>query len=107
MAKPRKSKTAQKNADKHHAAKFAVAKLIAGSSLDAAEPTPDGLGTWLGGRAELKGAGNWVALKSHATRTADGKNAHGTNSHIPAHSVAPLKIEESDNIPCDDTTATA
>ena len=78
-----------------------------GSSLDTAEPTPDGLGPWLGGRAELKGAGNWVALKSHATRTADGKNAHGTNSHIPAHSVAPLKIEESDNIPCDDTTATA
>ena len=78
-----------------------------GSSLDTAEPTPDGLGTWLGGRAELKGAGNWVDLKSHATRTADAKNAHGSNSHIPAppiteanQKVAPLLIEESDNIPC-------
>jgi hypothetical protein len=55
-------------------------KLVEGSSLDAAEPTPDGLGEWQGGVE--KGAANWVSLKSRATRLASGKNAHGTNAHL-------------------------
>ena len=38
-----------KQKTKHHAAKFAVCKLVEGSSLDAAGPTPDGLGAWMGG----------------------------------------------------------
>jgi hypothetical protein len=52
------------------------------SELDAAEPTPDGLGTWEGGRAALKGSPSWVSEKSHSTRTADAKNEPGTNSHL-------------------------
>ena len=51
------------------------------SSADA-EPTPDGLGTWEGGTVALKGAANWVSLKSHPTRTVSNKNAHGTNAHL-------------------------
>ena len=43
------------------------------------EPTPDGLGLWEGGRAALKGVGNWVSLKSHASRTGDTKNTPGTD----------------------------
>jgi hypothetical protein len=46
----------------------------------AAETTPDGLGTWEGGRAILKGVPNWIALKSHPTRTADAKNVPGKSS---------------------------
>jgi hypothetical protein len=49
------------------------------SELDAAEPTPDGLGEWQGGPAALKGAPNWVSLKSRATRFADAKRAPGTD----------------------------
>jgi len=77
MSSVRKSKTAQKNYDKHHAAKFAVCKLVETSELDAAASTPDGLGTWEGGTAALKGAPNWVSLKSRATRFADAKRAPG------------------------------
>lgn len=47
------------------------------SELIAAEPTPDGLGAWEGGTGALKGANNWVSLKSRASRTADAKNAPG------------------------------
>ena len=77
------------------------------------EPTPDGLGLWEGGREELKGAKNWVSLKSHPTRTGDFKNTPGKDSgEIVERSsdyfkqgnntvVAPLKVEEADNIPCD------
>jgi hypothetical protein len=76
------------------------------------ESTPDGLGLWEGGREELKGAKNWVSLKSHPTRTGDFKNTPGkASSQIVERStdyfkqgnntVAPLKIEEVDNIPCD------
>src|SRR5271166_2421439 len=50
------------------------------SSLDGAEPTPDGLGAWEGGLP--KGANNWVSLKSRATRTGDSKNMHGNNPHL-------------------------
>lgn len=75
-------------------------------------PTPDGLGLWEGGPNELKGAKNWVSLKSRPTRTGDFKNTPGkSGSQIVERStdyfkqgnntVAPLKIEEVDNIPCD------
>ena len=47
------------------------------SELEAAEPTPDGLGAWQGGTAALKGANNWVSLKSRASRTASAKNTPG------------------------------
>lgn len=58
----------------------AAAKILTPekSSLEAAEPTPDGLGPWEGGTAALKGANNWVSLKSRATRFADAKRAPGT-----------------------------
>jgi len=79
MSSVRKSKTAQKNYDKHHTAKFAVCKLVETSELTPAEPTPDGLGEWQGGPAALKGAPNWVSLKSHASRTASAKNTPGTD----------------------------
>jgi len=49
------------------------------SELTPAEPTPDGLGEWQGGITALKGAPNWVSLKSHATRTASAKNTPGTD----------------------------
>ena len=49
------------------------------SDLDAADPTPDGLGTWEGGRIALQGSNRWVAEKSHAQRTADSKNMPGTD----------------------------
>lgn len=45
-----------------------------GSSLAGAEPTPDGLGTWEGGTAALKGSKTWVSEKSHSQRTGDSKN---------------------------------
>lgn len=73
-----------KQRDKHNADKFAVEneKFVEGSSLDGAEPTPDGLGTWKGGTAALKSAPNWVSQKSHATNTGDAKNTHGNNPHL-------------------------
>lgn len=52
------------------------------SSLDGAEATPDALGEWRGGAAELKGANNWVSLKSRPTSFGDDKNEHGNNSHL-------------------------
>ena len=51
--------------------------LTATSELDAAEPTPDGLGAWEGGRAALRGSGSWVAEKNHSSRTANSKNTPG------------------------------
>ena len=51
----------------------------------------------------------WLNLKQRPTQFGDAKRAHGSNSHIPAppinatHQkgyVAPLLIEESDNVPC-------
>ena len=53
-----------------------AAKILtptSGSSLDAAEPTPDGLGTWEGGIAHrsLDGA------KAKPQRTGDAKNTPG------------------------------
>lgn len=98
-------------------------QLTKASELDAAEPTPDGLGTWEGGPVTLKGANNWVSQKSHAARTADTKNTPGTDYAskltpesfcVPGfegckatdprcpHFASPLKLEESDNIPCGD-----
>lgn len=47
------------------------------SSLVGADPTIDGLGTWEGGPVELKGANNWVSLKSRPTQFANTKNAPG------------------------------
>jgi len=47
------------------------------SELTPAETTPDGLGPWEGGTAALKGAPNWVSLKSRATHFADAKRAPG------------------------------
>jgi hypothetical protein len=52
--------------------------IAEGSSLDAAEPTPDGLGTWEGGTAALKGVNSWVSLKSAANAKGDNKHATGT-----------------------------
>lgn len=49
-----------------------------GSSLVGAEPTPDGLGSYEGGREVLKGGNTWVSQKSHASRTANAKNTPGT-----------------------------
>jgi hypothetical protein len=49
------------------------------SELTPAEPTPDGLGEWQGGITALKGAPNWVGLKSRASRTASAKNTPGTD----------------------------
>jgi len=95
---------------KHQAEKFAVATLVKNINLGT---TPDGLGLWEGGPNELKGAKNWVSLKSHPTCTGDFKNTPGkASSEIVERSadyfkqgnntnVAPLKIEEADNIPCD------
>jgi len=48
-----------------------------GSILDAAGPTPDGLGTWEGGPVALKGSPRWVAEKSHSSRTGNAKNTPG------------------------------
>ena len=58
---------------KHHAAKFAVCTLVEGSSLDAAGPTPDGLGAWEGGITHrgIDGA------KAKPQRTGDTKNKPG------------------------------
>ena len=54
----------------------------------------------------------WLNLKQRPTQFGDAKNAHGSNSHIPAppiteanQKVTPLLIEESDNIPCDNSTS--
>jgi hypothetical protein len=63
----------QKQHDKHHAAKFAVCTLVEGSSLDAAEPTPDGLGAWEGGKAHRSIDG----AKAKPQRTGDAKNTPG------------------------------
>jgi hypothetical protein len=63
-----------KQKTKHHAAKFAVCKLVEGSSLDAAGPTPDGLGAWMGGgiaHRSIDGA------KAKSQRTGDTKNRPG------------------------------
>ena len=67
----------QRQKDKHHAEKFAVCKLVEGSSLDEAAESPDGLGAWEGGTAALKGSRTWVSENSHPSRTADAKNAPG------------------------------
>ena len=88
-----------------------AAKILtptSGSSLDAAEPTPDGLGAWQGGIAHrsLDGA------KAKPQRTGDTKNRPGIDyaskineTHQKGY-VAPLKIEESDNVPCSDSLDT-
>jgi hypothetical protein len=52
----------------------------------------------------------WLNLKQRPTQFGDAKNAHGSNSHIPAPPITeanqkPLLIEESDNIPCDNSTS--
>ena len=67
----------QKQRDKHHAAKFAVCKLVESSELDAAPPSPDGLGLWKGGRAVLNSP--TFGLRAKPQRTADAKNAPGTD----------------------------
>ncbi len=53
----------------------------------------------------------WLNLKQRPTQFGDNKNAPGMNSHIPAppiteanQKVAPLLIEESDNVPCGEYT---
>jgi hypothetical protein len=87
-----------------------IAKTLTpeGSSLDAAPTSPDLLGAWEGGTQALKGANNWVSAKSRGSRTASTKNTPGIDypSRIEAKHqkdyVAPLKIEESDNVPCSD-----
>ena len=54
--------------------------LTEGSSLYAAEPTPDGLGTWEGGTAALKCVNNdWVSRKSRANALAEQKHMTGTD----------------------------
>lgn len=96
----------QKQKDKHIADKAALKAapeyFPVASSLESTGSSPDGLGVWEGGRNEIKGANNWVALKSRATRTADAKHAPGTDyaSKINETHQKPLLIEESDNIPC-------
>ena len=51
-----------------------------GSSLDAAEPTPDGLGEWQGGPVALKCVNNdWVSRKSRANALAEQKHVTGTD----------------------------
>jgi hypothetical protein len=65
----------QKQHDKHHAEKFAVVKLV--SELTPAEPTPDGLGEWQGGRTELKSA--TFGLRARPQRTGSAKNTPGTD----------------------------
>lgn len=81
------------------------------SSLLGVEPTADGLGQWNGGRSELKGVNNWVNLKSKPNQSADLKHAPGTDypSKIGPEQqkdyVAPLLVEESDNVPCDQAVA--
>jgi hypothetical protein len=67
----------QKQHDKHILDKQLTVSDGTQSELTAAEPTPDGLGTWEGGRTALKGAPNWVSLKSKPSRTADSKRAPG------------------------------
>ena len=47
------------------------------TELEAADPTPYGLGPWKGGRAELKSP--TFGLKARPQRTADAKNAPGTD----------------------------
>jgi hypothetical protein len=68
----------QKQHDKHLADRMPQ-QLTKASELDAAEPTPDGLGAWEGGQAALKGSNTWVSQKSHSQRTGDSKNAPGTD----------------------------
>lgn len=48
--------------------------------LQAEFDSPDTLGLWEGGIQALKGAINWVSLKSRATRTASFKNTSGKSS---------------------------
>src|ERR1700678_2872436 len=67
---------------KQHAKHIADAMpqpLLRATELEPVEPTPDGLGTWEGGKEALKGSRSWVSEKSHASRTGDTKNKPGTD----------------------------
>lgn len=72
----------ERRAAKHRAQRMDTGITEGTFKTEAAFDTPDALGLWEGGTAALKGVANWVALKSRPTRTADNKNAHGTNNHL-------------------------
>jgi hypothetical protein len=84
----------------------AAATLAEHNSLNtSAEPetTPDGLGQWEGGTAALKGSRTWVSEKSHATRTADSKNAPGLDyptkiTHRQDADFAVIHMEENGDV---------
>lgn len=79
-----------------------AAKILtptSGSSLDAAEPTPDGLGAWEGGVAHhsLDGA------KAKPQRTADTKNTPGTDyaskiTHRQDQNFNEIHVEENGDV---------
>ena len=64
----------QAQKDKHIADRMPQL-LTSVTELEAADPTPDGLGPWKGGRAELKSP--TFGLKARPQRTADAKRAPG------------------------------
>lgn len=94
----------QKQRDKHIVDNAAEQKhLLEGTDSPAAEPTPDGLGTWEGGPVALKGSPRWAAEKSKPTRTANTKNIPGTDyaskiTHRQDRDFTEIHVEENGDV---------